>query len=89
MIHLIGDYYMKADRLSYIVGKPRKGLVRAVELVETKYYSTIASAVCSTAEHALRDGIAAGGITTLHDAVAELRRMKDEIRAAVDNQKED
>ena len=83
MIHLIGDYYMKADNLSYIVGKPRKGLRRGAELTEKRYYPTAAQAISTTAECALRDSIAAGSITTLHDAVAELRRLKDEIRAAV------
>lgn len=83
MIHLIGDYYMKSDKLSYIVGKPRKELVRGAELAEVKYYSTIGSAVTSTSERALRDKIAAGEITTLKDAVEELRRIKDEILAAI------
>lgn len=83
MIHLIGDYYMKSDKLSYAVGKPRKELVRGAELAEVKYYSTIGSAVISTSERALRDKIATGEITTLHDAVEELRRIKDEILAAI------
>lgn len=83
MIHLIGDYYMKSDKFSYIVGKPRKELVRGAELAEVKYYSTIGSAVTSTSERALRDKIAAEEITTLHDAVEELRRIKDEILAVI------
>lgn len=89
MIHLIGDYYMKADNLSFIVGKPRKGMGRGCELADKRYYPTVAQAVSSTAEYALRDGIAAGSITTLKEAVEELHRMKDEIRAAIDGQKED
>ena len=83
MINLIGDYYMKSDKLAYIVGKPRKELVRGAELAEVKYYSTIGSAITSTSERALRDKIAAGEITTLHDAVEELRMIKDEIIAAI------
>lgn len=89
MIHLIGNYYMTADEASYTVGTARQRDGKRLVIDAPKYYSTVESAVASTAERALRDGIAAGNITTLHDAVEELRRMKDEIRAAIDGQKED
>ena len=92
MIHLIGDYYMTADKkpgCSYVVGIPRQTEDKRVIMRQAKYYSTVESAVASTAEYALRDGIAAGSITTLKEAVEELHRMNDEIRAAIDGQKED
>lgn len=88
MIHLIGDYYMTAGKNAYTVGEVEESRAKRVFKPGAKYYTTLARAVAETAEIALRDGIAAGSITTLHDAVAELRRMKDEIRAAVGDQKE-
>lgn len=51
--------------------------------------TTLARAVAETAEIALRDKIAAGEITTLHDAVEAFRCMKDEIIASIGDQKED
>ncbi len=92
MIHLIGDYYMTADKkpgCSYVVGIPRQTEDKRIIMRQTRYYSTLARAVAETAEIALRDKIAAGEITTLKEAVEELHRMKDEIRAAIDGQKED
>lgn len=92
MIHLINDYYMTADiknGCSYVVFKARERSSKGAKWDKARYYTTLAQAVSSTAEIALRDGIAAGDITTLHAAVEELRRVKDEIRAAVDSQKED
>jgi len=83
MIHLIGDYYMAADKNAYTVGKTEESRSKRTFKPGARYYSTLAQAVSGTAECALRDGIAAGSITTLYDAVAELRRLKDEIQAAV------
>lgn len=92
MIHLIGDYYMTADTksgCSYVVFKARERSSKGAKWDRARYYTTLASAVAETAEIALRDKIAAGEITTLKEAVEELHRMKDEIRAAIDGQKED
>lgn len=92
MIHLIGDYYMTADKkpgCSYVVGIPRQTEDKRIIMRQSRYYTTLARAVAETAEIALRDKIAAGEITTLHDAVAEFRRMKDEILASIGDQKED
>lgn len=89
MIHLIGDYYMTADKNAYTVGKAEESCTKRTFKPGARYYSTLAQAVSSTAEIALRDGIAAGEIQTLRDAVEELHRIRDEIRAAIDGQKED
>ncbi len=92
MLHLIEDYYMTADKkpgCSYVVGIPRQTEDKRIIMRQTRYYSTLAHAVAETAEIALHDKIAAGSITTLKEAVEELHRMKDEIRAAIDGQKED
>lgn len=86
MIHLIGDYHMASDKkpgCSYVVGIPRQTEDKRVILRQSRYYTTLASAVAGTAEIALRDKIAAGEIATLHDAVEELRKIKDEILAAI------
>ena len=82
MIHLIGKYFMSADSCNYAVGVPESADKRFFKK-GARYYPTLASAVAGTAEIALRDKIAAGEITTLHDAVEELRRIKDEILAAI------
>ena len=92
MIHLIGDYYMTADKkpgCSYVVGIPRQTEDKRIIMRQARYYTTLARAVAETAEIALRDKIAAGEITTLHDAVAAFRRMKDEILASIGDQKEE
>lgn len=92
MIHLIGDYYMTADKkpgCSYVVGIPRQTEDKRIIMRQSRCYTTLARAVAETAEIALRDKIAAGEITTLHDAVDTFRCMKDEILASIGDQKED
>lgn len=83
MIHLTGNYCMSADGNAYIVAKAVPRDAGKVSLNRSRYYTTLASAVAGTAEIALRDKIAAGEITTLHDAVEELRKIKDEILASI------
>lgn len=92
MIHLIGDYYMTVDRQNgscYTVGKAASCGANRLSRNGARYYSTLARAVAETAEIALRDKIASGEITTLHDAVEEFRRMKNEILASIGDQKEE
>lgn len=88
MIHLIGNYYMTADKNAYTVAQAVQRDAGKVSMNRARYYTTLARAVAETAEIALRDKIASGEITTLHDAVEELRRMKDEILASIGDQKE-
>lgn len=86
MIHLFNGYYMTADKQNgscYAVGKAASCVADRLSRSGARYYTTLASAVAGTAEIALRDKIATGEITTLHDAVEELRRIKDEILAAI------
>lgn len=83
MIKLICDYYLAANGSSYICGKAATSCIERLLRGSERYYPTLASAVAGTAEIALRDKIAAGEITTLHDAVEELRKIKDEILAAI------
>ena len=95
MVHLIGDYYMSADRYSYTVGIPGKMSDRrrengsnAVVMRQARYYTTLASAVSCTAELALRERIAAGEVQTLGQAVEQLRRIKNEILENIHTEKE-
>ena len=86
MIHLVGDYFLNVDKQSgscYTVGKAQSCVSERVLLSRPRYYPTLAVAVASTAEIALRDAIAAGEVQTLQEAVQELRRLRDEIIAAV------
>ena len=73
MIHLIGSYYMTAGKNAYTVGEVEESRTKRVFKPGARYYSTLARAVAETAEIALRDKIAAGEITTLHDAVDTFR----------------
>lgn len=86
MIHLIRDYYLNVDKQSgscYTVGKAQSCVSERVLLSRPRYYPTLAVAVASTAEIALRDAIAAGNVQTLQQTVQELRCIRDEIIAAV------
>ena len=88
MIHLINDYYMTADGNSYTVAKAVQRDAGKFSMNRARYYTTLAQAVSSTAECALRDRIAAGQVSTLTAAVDELRRIKAEIIAAVGSHSE-
>lgn len=86
MIHLVRDYFLNVDKQSggcYTVGKAQSCVSERVLLSRLRYYPTLAVAVASTAEIALRDSIAAGEVCTLQEAVQELRRLRDEIMAAL------
>ena len=90
MIHLLRDFYINADRFGYTVGilsanneRKRENRAKSIILRQSRYYPTLAVAVASTAEIALRDAIAAGEVQTLQQAVEELRHIRDEIIAAV------
>lgn len=86
MIHLVRDYFLNIDKQSggcYTVGKAQSCVSERVLLSRPRYYPTLAIAVASTAEIALRDAIAAGEVQTLREAVEELRRIRDEILTAV------
>ena len=90
MIHLLRDFYINADRFGYTVGilstnseRERESRTKSVILRQSRYYPTLAVAVASTAEIALRDAIAAGEVQTLQEAVQELRCIRDEIITAV------
>lgn len=86
MIHLVRDYFLNIDKQSggcYTVGKAQSCVSERVLLSRPRYYPTLAVAVASTAEIALRDAIAAGEVQTLQEAVEELRRIRDEIITAV------
>ena len=76
---------MTADRNGYTVGECADSVRRRTFKPGARYYTTLAQAVSSTAELALRDRIAAGQIGTLTAAVDELQRIKAEIIAVVDD----
>lgn len=86
MIHLVRDYFLNIDKQSggcYTVGKAQSCVSERVLLSRPRYYPTLAVAVASTAEIALRDAIAAGEVQTLREVVEELRRIRDKIITAV------
>lgn len=91
MIHLIGNYYMTADKkpgCPYVVDIPRQTEDKRVIMRQARYYPTLVRAVTETAEIALRDKIASGEIVTLKAAVEEFRSIKDEILNNIKNETE-
>lgn len=83
MIKLVRDYYLAVNGSSYVCGKAASSRAERFLRGSERYYTSLACAVASTAEIALRDAIAAGEVQTLQEAVQELRRLRDEIIAAV------
>lgn len=86
MIHIFGDYFLAVDTkngCSYVVGKRTLSGTGTILRKSARYYPSLAIATVETAEIALRDTIAAGEVQTLQEAVEELRRIRDEIKAAV------
>lgn len=83
MIHLIGDYYLSADKYQYILAKPvRRGAGR-ISMNGARYCVTLQEAVATAANLALREGVASGEIASLQDAVTKMQRISDELKAAV------
>ena len=83
MIKLVRDYYLAVNGSSYICGKAASSRAERLLRGSERYYTSLSHAVASTAEIALRDAIAAGEVQTLQEVVEELRRIRDEIKAAV------
>lgn len=83
MIKLIRDYYLAVNGSSYICGKAASSRAERLLRGSERYYTSLSHAVTSTAEIALREVIAAGEVQTLQEVVEELRRIRDEIIAAV------
>ena len=86
MIKLVRDYYLSVNGISYICGKAASSRAERLLRGSERYYTNLSYAVASTAEIALRDAIAAGEVQTLQEAVEELRRIRDEIIAAVNGE---
>ena len=73
MVNLIKDYYLTADKYQYIVGRMKqrkRGEHMTSELMEQRYYPTLAAAVSYVADEVLRQQIAADELTTI-EAVAD------------------
>ena len=73
MVNLIKDYYLTADKYQYIVGRMKqrkRGERMTSELMEQRYYPTLAAAVSYVADEVLRQQIAADELTTI-EAVAD------------------
>lgn len=79
MIQLTKDLWMKADEHCYIVGRPRQGRGKSVELRSPTYYSTAAQAVSGALVRAMRQGVADGSITTLRGFIREQERLRAEL----------
>lgn len=83
MIHLIGGYYMTADKNAYTVGEVAESGRKRYFKPGARYYPTLENAVSNTAEIALRDKVSTGEVTTLNQAVAELRKIQETLTASL------
>ena len=83
MLHLIGDFYLHADKHQYILAKPVQRGAGRVSMNEARYFTTLPAAVSAAANLALREGVASGEIASLQDAVTQMQRINDELKTAV------
>ena len=83
MLHLIGDYYLSADKYQYILAKPVQRGAGRVSMNDARYCVTLQEAVTTAANLALREGISSGEVTSLQDAVTQMQHVSDELKAAV------
>lgn len=58
MIHLIGDYYLCADKYQYILAKPVQRGAGRISMNGARYCVTLQEAVATAANLALREGVA-------------------------------
>lgn len=82
MIHLCRNIYLSADAFQYKVGTARKHHNKT-EFRPITYHLTLPEALRSAANLALREGVASGEIASLQDAVTQMKRISDELKAAV------
>lgn len=83
MLHLIGDYYLTADPNCYIIGKPTQRGANRIEMRQARYFTALPAAVSAAANLAVREGISSGEVTSLQDAVTQMQRVSDKLKAAV------
>lgn len=83
MFHLIGEYYLTADPHQFIIGKPVERRGKGIEMKSARYCATLPAAVSAAANLALREGISSGEVASLQDAVTQMQRISDELKAAV------
>ena len=83
MFHLIGEYYLNADPHQFIIGKPVERRGKGIEMKSARYCVTLQEAVATAANLALREGISSGEVASLQDAVTQMQRISDELKAAV------
>ena len=83
MFHLIGDFYLSADKYQFILAKPVQRGAGRVSMNGARYCVTLQEAVTTAANLALREGISSGEITSLQDAVTQMQRISYELKAAV------
>ncbi|MBD5151572.1 MAG: hypothetical protein HDT16_03535 [Oscillibacter sp.] len=79
MIPLTDNLVMISDGRCYIVGIPREGRGKGVELQNPTYYATAHQAALGALERSLRKGVADGRITTLREFIDEQYRQRAEM----------
>lgn len=83
MLHIIGDFYLTANKTCFILGKPLQRDAGRISMDEARYFTDLPTAVTAAVNLALRDKIQDERIQSLQEAVDEMERIRDEIHAAV------
>lgn len=83
MIQLTKELALIADSHCFIVGKPRKRVGKAIEMMEPSYYTTAAQAVQGSLNRAMRQSVADGRITTLLQFIQEQERLQEKFQAMI------
>lgn len=82
MIELLDGLYLDADDNQYIVFRQRTSPKGTIQRYEPKYYSTLRSALLSSAHRLSRTSIEKGEVTTINELVErydEITRRLEEL----------
>lgn len=83
MINICGNYYMTANSYNYIVKKEYRKNDGETGYSDYRYYSSLAAALNTTKDYAVRDGIAEEKLTDVKQMISELERATIEVKNAV------
>lgn len=83
MIKICENYYMTANSYNYIVKKAYRKNDGETGYSDYRYYSSLAAALNTTKDYAVRDGIAEEKLTDVKQMISELERTATELKNAV------
>ena len=84
MIELLDGLYLDADDNQYIVFRQRTSPKGTVQRYESKYYSTLRSALLSSAHRLSRISIENGEVTTIDGLVKRYEEITNKLEEILD-----